>query len=106
MSMINYRALLPQVAATVGVSLPPDWSGIDVLLPLLEKMRLEGAVVLLKFDGERTERNDTGPYTAAVTGTVMGEDFCRIDAYSMEDALSRVIVHYAHIKWGFVDALL
>jgi hypothetical protein len=99
----NDRALLPQIAARVGVSLPPSWSGIDAVLPLLEKMRLEGAVVLLKLDGERTGSQDTGPYTAAIIGEVMGEDFYRIDAFSLEDALASIIVHYARIKWGFTD---
>ncbi|GHO74106.1 hypothetical protein KSD_18770 [Ktedonobacter sp. SOSP1-85] len=47
------------------------------------------------FDGERK----SNPYTAAVIGAVMGEDFFRTDSRSLTDALTRVVIHYTRVKW-------
>jgi hypothetical protein len=102
MSATEEKSLLPQLAAFMRISpIPKTWTGIDAFLPFLEQMRKEGAVVLIKWDGERTGPHDTGPYTAAVLGAVMGEDFYRIDTHSMEDALASIVVYYAKLRWGF-----
>ena len=98
MNAVSYKALLPEVAFWIGLaSFPTDWSGVDIVLPLLERMRQEGAVVLFKLDGERTAR----PYTAVVSGPIMQGDFFRTDASSLEEALAYIIVHYAHLRWTF-----
>ncbi len=97
-TIVNYKALLPEVASWIGLaSIPTDWSGVDIILPLLERMRQDGAVVLFKLDGERTGR----PYTAVVSGPVLKGEFFRTDASALEDALAYVIVHYAQLRWGF-----
>ena len=98
MSKVNYKVLVPEVASWMGISsFPAEWSGVDVVLPLLEQMRQEGAVFLLKWDGERTGC----PYTAWVGGANMQEDNFRTDASSLEQALAYIIVHYAQLRWGF-----
>lgn len=73
-----------------------------MFLPLLEKMRSEGAVVLIKWDGERG-KGDSGPYTAVVSSKALKEQFYRTDAASMEDALAYIIVNYAREMWNFAE---
>ncbi len=77
------------------------WSGIDPVLPMLERMRRDGAVVVVKLDGERTMLDDTGPYTVVVTGAPLGSDFLRVDGRTIEEALAWVIVRYASRVWGY-----
>jgi hypothetical protein len=98
MNTVDYKALLPKVASWIGLaSFPTDWLGVDIVLPLLERMRQEGAVVVFKLDGERTGHS----YTAVVSGSIMQGDFFRTDASSLEKALAYIIVHYAHLRWAF-----
>ena len=100
MKHIDDRRLLPDIASWIGLpTFAEDWSGVDVVFPLLEKMREEGAVVLLKLDGERT----SNPYTAAVSGPILAENFTRTDASTLEGAIAHVIVHYARLRWEFPE---
>ena len=80
-----------------GVSIPDSWIGIDPVLPLLEHMRKDGAIILIKWDGERSA--DQGPYTAVVQGQPLGQDFFRIDAATLEAALCHIIGHYSDHVW-------
>lgn len=101
----NDRSAIPLLAALLGFSdVSPDWSGIDAVLPMLERMRLEGCVVLVKLDGERTGAQDSGPYTVVASGKPLGDDFLRIDERTLEDALAHVIVRYAARMWGYREA--
>ena len=57
------------IAAQLGLpKVPANWRGVDVVLPLLERIRAESGVVLVKLDGERTGPDDNGSYTAVVSG--------------------------------------
>ncbi|MBK8252955.1 MAG: hypothetical protein IPK82_09830 [Polyangiaceae bacterium] len=98
------RRLVPIVMGKIGSpAISDSWSGIDALLPLLERIRSEGGVVIIKFDGERN--NDEGDfYTAAIVGQQMNGESIRIDAPTLEDALAFVIVAYARRFWNFDDA--
>jgi hypothetical protein len=100
--MTDYKALLSEVVAHIGLpALPENWSGVDVCLPLLEKMRGEGAVVLIKLDGARRGENSL-PYTGVVSGEPLKkEEYFRTDAKSIEDCLAYIIVNYARHQWGF-----
>ncbi len=80
-----------------------EGSGIEALLPYLELMRGEGAVIVLKLDGQRGLA-DSPPYTAVVSGGKLGDDFFRTDAASLVEAAAYVIVNYARACWGFSDA--
>lgn len=96
------RSAIPSVAARFGFAeVSPDWAGLDAVLPMLERMRLEGCIVLVKLDGERTAPGDNGPYTVVVSGKSLGEDFIRVDERALEDALAFVIVRYAARIWGY-----
>lgn len=89
-----------RIAAELGLpEVPEDWSGIDAVLPLLERMRAEGASVLVKFDGGRGP-GDNGPYTAVVLEGKLGSRSVRTDEDNLEAALSHVIVRYAADGWG------
>jgi hypothetical protein len=94
----NARSALPAIMAKLELGeLPADWSGVDAVLPLLERIRQDGGIVLLKLDGERTANH----YTAVVCGAVLGENPIRIDCACLEDALATVILDYAKHKWGY-----
>lgn len=93
---------VPRLARFLGLSpLPADWKGIDDLMPILEKLRGDGAVVMLKLDGEHESGSEEGPYTALITGQVLAGEFFRSDHPTMEQALAEVIVAYAISRWGF-----
>jgi hypothetical protein len=95
------KQLVPEIASQLGTPrVGPDWSGVDAVLPLLEKMKAEGAVLVFKLDGERGP-DDNGAYTAIASGAPLGEDFIRVDADTLEDALAYVIVRYAGKRWGY-----
>lgn len=96
--MVHYTALVPAVAVHMGLpALPENWSGLDRYLPFLERMREEGAVVIIKLDGLRKSR----PYTGVVSGGPLGDEFFRIDERSIEECVSYIIVNYARHQWGF-----
>jgi hypothetical protein len=82
-----------------GVPIPDSWTGIDPVLPLLERMREDGAVVLVKWDGDRRVAQGESPYTAVVQGTPLGDDFFRTDAATLEAALCHIIGHYSEHVW-------
>jgi hypothetical protein len=80
------------VAARLGLQTPVA-KALDSFWPFLERMRADGAVVVLKLDGERGP-NDNGPYTAMVSGPPLRGEHFRTDAHTPEDALAYVIVSY------------
>jgi hypothetical protein len=88
------------IASHLGFRIPEKWSGVDAVWPLLEKMRGEGAIVLIKLDGERTGPDDNGPYTVLASGAPLGGETLRIDAATVEAALIHVICRYASKVWG------
>ncbi len=96
----DYRSLVAKVAVMNRMlSFQAEEAGLDRFLPLLERMRAEGAVLFMKLDGGRRGR----PYTAWVSGRVLKGEFFRTDSGSMEDALAYIIVHYARSQWGFAE---
>lgn len=96
------RHLIPGMAAQFcGATVPDNWSGIDPVIPLLERIRREGAIVIIKFDGQRRDEADNGPYTAMISSRRLRDETLRIDAHSIEDAVAQVIAGYARECWGF-----
>lgn len=91
----DLRNEVSRTAQRLGLTpVPVDWSGIDVVLPLIERMRQDGAIVLIKFDGERRGTEDNGPYTFVVSGGALGDDHLRIDSISIESGLAHIISGY------------
>lgn len=100
----SYRNLVSKVARELGLPVvPEDWTGCDAVLPILEKMKDEGAVIVLKLDGQRSGEIDNGPYTAVVSAEFLEERFFRTDASSIEDALAHIIVSYAKSYWRCLE---
>lgn len=94
------RKRVVEIAEKEGLSLPMDWRGVDAVLPLLERMRSEGSVVIIKFDGGRGE-GDSGPYTALASGPALDGVYFRTDSHTLEDALAYIIVRYAQVMWDW-----
>ena len=87
------------VAADRGVP-AARWDGVDDFLPLLEQMREEGAVVVLKLDGQRTGPDDAPPYTVVVSRGGLGDDYVSVEAHSAPEALARATLEYAERAWS------
>ena len=98
--MIDQREAVCRIARKLSIEIEPFWKGVGPVWPLLERMRSEGAVVLIKLDGERVQPSDTGPYTALVFGNPLQDERIRTDAETIESALSYVIVEYARRVWA------
>ena len=100
--MQRKRSIVPLIAHHLGLApVADDWAGVDAVMPLLDRMRADGAVVLIKLDGERRSPGDAGPFTLAILGKAMGDDPLRRDVHSLEDGLSDVILEYAQRFWGY-----
>ncbi len=88
---------IPAVAAHLGLEMPDEWT-LDDVWPLLDRAREEGAVILLKLDGERS-RNW---YTVVMSGGGMErKDVLHVDSPTMELAIARVLGEYAVRVWGY-----
>ena len=87
-----------EVAARFGLALDQPWSGVDAVLPVLDAMRGEGAVVVIKMDGERGP-DDGGQFTVIVSGGPLAPSWVRSDGHILEDCLRKVIVGYASTVW-------
>ena len=68
-------------------------------MPILERMRMDGSVVVIKLSG----RALANPYTTIITGGALGEDFIRVSAATIEEATGRAIVNYARRFWAFTQ---
>jgi hypothetical protein len=96
------RALVPGIARHLGLAeIANDWSGVDPVLPLLDRMRADGAIAIIKLDGERTGPDDGGQYTILASGGPLKGEFLRADTVTLEEGLARVIVGYARKCWQF-----
>ncbi len=74
--------VVPEIARARGLEdIGPDWDLASVW-PLLEQVREDGAVLLLKLDGQRS-RN---PYTAVLSGGRLSPEnnVIHVDSSSME----------------------
>ena len=89
------------IATKLGLpEIPISWEGIDYVVPILEKIKNEGGVIIIKFDGERNAKEDNGSYTIMMSDSKISDGFFRIDSTSLEDGLAEVIVMYADQVWG------
>ena len=82
-----------------GVGLAPDWSGCGAVFELLERMREDGAVVVIKLDGERVGAGAL-PYTVVASGGPLEDDFFRLDCRTLDEGLCQMIGFYADAVWS------
>jgi hypothetical protein len=68
---------------------------IDELIPQIEEIRAQGAIVLLKWDGERTRNRCTVIVTRQDTDYVWRKD-CDDIANTLMEALSEYRTRHAH----------
>jgi hypothetical protein len=97
--MKDHLSHMPALAKALGMPTFRDDGGLDALLPYFEKMRQEGAVVILKLDGQR-RGDDADAYTALVSGGHLGDDYIRTDSKSLTDAAIFIVVEYARQCWN------
>ncbi len=95
------RDLAQRLDAVAGADGVPSggWSGVDAFLPLLERMRAEGAVVVLKLDGLRTGPDDSPPYTVVISGGLLEDDYVTVEAPELAESLARATLDYAERAW-------
>lgn len=94
------QSRLTQIARHLGQEPPVTWRGCDVFLELLEQMRREGAVVVIKLDGQRSSQSDAEPYTVIISGGGLGEGFTQSNGGAMEEALAVAVLDYAQLAWS------
>ena len=90
---------LARLREGLGVEGAADWSTVDAFWPVLERMRGDGAVVVLKLDGQRVGEDDDGPFTVVLSGGGLGDDYVRVDGRSMPAALGEAVMRYARAAW-------
>lgn len=70
--------------------------GIDSFFSIMDEIRKDSGVIIIKFDGEREE----DIYTFLASGKNLGEEgSIRLDTSDLEGGLSYVCVEYAKIAW-------
>ena len=99
MVLSEYVDRLQGIASKLGLQLPERWHGVDVLMPLIDRIRDDGSVFIIKFDGERIHEDDTGQFTVLVSGKQLVDDPIRVDSNTLEEALSFALVKYAEKVW-------
>ena len=97
------REHVAEIAARLGFTLAGNWRGVGAVWPILERMRQNRAVVVIKLDGERTGPVDGGQYTVIVSGPPLAGAVIRRDSADLDDALAAVISQYASKVWGFAS---
>jgi|688.fasta_scaffold404044_2 hypothetical protein len=99
MVLSEYLNRLQEVASKLGLELPVQWQGVDAVMPLIDRIRNDGSVFIIKFDGQRTHEDDTGQITVLVSGESLGDDPIRVDSVTLEGGLSFALVKYAERVW-------
>lgn len=89
------RDVVSRVGQVYGLEIPDDWT-IQDAWPLLDKIRAEGAVILLKLDGLR----ESHFYTVVVSGGgLKPDDVIQTDKGSIEEAIAFAVGNYALRAW-------
>ena len=95
------KELIPKIAEKLKLdNIPIDWSGVDFLLPIIEKIKEDGAIFIIKFDGERSNINDNGAYSVLIFGKPLGDLSINTDAETLDEGLTFVICKYAQTVWN------
>ena len=84
--------LVADLAAALGVpAVGRRRTGMDALLPLLDRVRQDGATFLVKLDADR----GTKPYTAVVSRSPFDDWVTRRDAATLEESVVFVLARYS-----------
>lgn len=70
------------------------WTGLDVLVPVVEELSHSGCHCFLRWDPERISNR----HTACLSRGKLGDQGLRCDGPTMEDALASVLLEYYRLK--------
>jgi hypothetical protein len=94
--MLASRQALVEIAAARGVVLAPEWSTVDDLVPLLDTLMAEDAVIVVRMDGQRAaDRYDT-----IITGGRLGSHHVNTQCATLLDAIATAVVRYERFDRG------
>jgi hypothetical protein len=94
--MAIHNTSIQQIAKARGINIPDEGIGLSTVLILLEEIRSDGAIVVIKLDGTPQASQ---PYVVIVTSGPLHEDHVKSAAPDLEQALASAIVNYARRCW-------
>ena len=98
---MNQTQDIVRLVKSLGEKISDDWKGIDAVYPLIEMIKNEGGIFMIKVDGERTNEDDTGMFTVVVSkGKLEEGGAIRIDTETLEEGLSYALIKYAQVAWS------
>jgi hypothetical protein len=77
-----------------------DWKVWEGLWPALEAMVDEGAIIVVKLDGNRAQDELPKRYTVVLSGGRLGEEFYHKDTSDLEGALCEAVIFYTERVWN------
>ncbi|MBL8892024.1 MAG: hypothetical protein JNL67_18760 [Planctomycetaceae bacterium] len=90
---------LATLCQRLGFNLDSNWKGLDAVWPMVELIRGDGGVVVIKVDGQRTSEEDNGAYTVVISGGGLKGDYVSTERSSLEDCLEHCIREYVVRCW-------
>lgn len=102
MDLQKYKAQFIKMSNDFGYEIKLDnLNGIDSFFSIMDEIRKDSGVIIIKFDGEREE----DIYTFLASGKNLGEEgSIRLDTSDLEGGLSYVCVEYAKIAWKWNES--
>ncbi len=94
---INFE--LKRVLESKGLNANSNLDSLDSLLPLIELVRQDGSIFVIKVDGEREPGVDAPPYTVFASGKKVPGGIVRCDSSDLLDSVKQVLVKYANAFW-------
>jgi hypothetical protein len=86
---------ISHIANQHEIGLPPDWTGVDAVYPLIDLIVEQGGTVILKFDGERQpDQGDNGKITVIAQGGCLDGDLIRGDFVDLDSSLCHLLGCY------------
>jgi hypothetical protein len=98
--MVNYSLAVLAIASAMGVEVSLDWTGIDSVWPILEKMKSDGSVIIIDMQGHAVNDAKPAEYVASALGRLLGNDPIRVSSPVLQQAATELIVQYASRVWG------
>lgn len=98
MDLHIYKDKFVSLAKFVGLKYSvSDLKGFDCFLPIIDKIKADSSVVILKIDGERNE----DIYTFIISSQRFSDgEYIRMETSDFEVGLSFICVEYAKKMWG------
>ena len=102
MDLEKYKEQFIKISNDFGYESKLDsLKGIDSFFQVMNEIRKDSGVIIIKLDGEREENI----YTFLASGKNLGEEgSIRLDTSDLEGGLSYVCVEYARIAWKWNES--